>query len=717
MPLYATVLVDKSLNKPLDYQVPENLTSKISVGMKVEVPLRSSTKTATVIEIKSYTSISNPKQLIQIIQEPMNASLWKLAQWMSNYYICPLQKVLRCFSPPNQGREIQEKKSYFYSLNLSKDQAVEKIKELRNSQGELALALEKFLTNSKLEAKDLGKSLPALVRKKWVLKEEKQNLDLFEEEYFLTAPKKLNQEQSECLTKILSSDPYSIHLLHGITGSGKTEIYMRAIQATLEEGKSALMLVPEIALTSQTIERFRSRFSQKISIWHHKRSLRERLTTWKNLLSGESQLIIGARSALFCPIQNLGLILVDEEHDSSYKQSEESPCYHGRDLAVVRAWIEKARVILGSATPSLESRYNAQIGKYHYHRLSCRATSANLPKTSIVDMKVTMDKAGGFTHFCPELVSGIKDRLERGEQVLLFLNKRGYYRLQICNSCRSIVKCPHCDIGLTFHKQETILRCHLCDFQIDPPRHCPSCKNVGTLNFKGFGTEHVEKSLQGLFPTAKTLRMDRDTTKQKNSHELLYQEFKAHKADILIGTQMVAKGFHFPSVTLVGVLNADSGLMVPDFRSAEFAFQLLTQVSGRAGRSDLPGEVILQTFLPDHPVLKLSASQSYEEFYVREIEERKLFSYPPFCHLVKVVCSGEDETKVSNQIQACFNYVKANVPQGVEVLFPTPTGHAKVADKYRFQFLIKTPQISHIRPILTNLVNCKIDVDPIHTFF
>ncbi len=536
----------------------------------------------------------------------------------------------------------------------------------------------------------------------------------------------MKEEQAACLASILASlrkKEFAAHLIHGVTGSGKTEVYMQAIQAALDQERSALLLVPEVALTSQTIERLKARFQKKIAILHHRRSLGERSAAWDLLLRNEAQIVVGARSAIFAPAQNVGLIIIDEEHDSSYKQSDEAPCYHGRDVAVMRAHIEKAVVLLGSATPSLESYANAKKGKYILNTLTSRATSAPMPKVQIIDMKTAYDKAGGFTHFSEELIEAMKLRLEAGEQTLLFLNRRGYRRQQLCAQCRHVLKCPHCDLALTFHLSSQLLSCHLCLFQMSPPRSCPSCQSTESLEFKGFGTEHVERALHALFPTIRTLRMDKDTTKQKNSHEELFMQFRSHKADVLIGTQMIAKGFHFPAATLVGVLNADSALHIPDFRSGEKVFQLITQAAGRAGRADLPGEVIIQSFIPDHPILAFAAAQDYLSFYEAEIEERKLFSNPPFCRLIKIIFSGPDIDLVQKTAEQTYASISALALKTAELLPVLPSGHAKIKDLFRFQFLIKTnssnvlPAIAPLVPASSARVFTKIDVDPLSTFF
>ncbi len=728
---YVAVVLDQSLQKPLDYAVPTELQTAVQVGMRVEVPLRKETVKATIVSLKTASSIPNIKPLVKLLGSTSELSepLWKLAHWMAAYYASPMQKVLKCFIPPSLRKEVKEQKQWLYSLAISKEKAIELIGPLRSQNPLYAQILESLLQSPKKGA-DLRDELnisnspmQTLVKRKWIGKSAVASTDLEQEEFFPSKPKTLNDEQKAALGDIaqsLHSDRFSAHLIQGVTGSGKTEVYLQAMAETLSLGKSAILLVPEVALTSQTIERLKARFQDKIAIWHHKRSLGERSTAWDMLKTGKSQIVIGARSAIFCPVQNVGLIIVDEEHDSSYKQSEEMPCYHGRDVAVMRAYIENAVILLGSATPSLESRRNADIGKYKLNKLLARASSALMPKVQIIDMQRAFEINGGFTHFSPELIDALKLRLEKGEQALLFLNRRGFHRLQMCPACQHTIKCPHCDLSLTYHKNANELKCHLCSFQQLPLSKCPQCGASESMQFRGFGTEHVERSLHALLPGIRTLRMDRDTTTKKESHEELYKQFRSHKADVLIGTQMIAKGFHFPSATLVGILNPDSALNIPDFRSAEQVFQLITQVAGRSGRSELAGEVILQTFLPKHPVINLAAEQDYEAFYAKELSERKLFSYPPFCHLIKITCLGPDPIKTEEAANHLRTQIEQHLPQDTQILPVSAAGHPKIKDSYRFQFVIKTIKIKLLEQILVNLSSplpFRIDVDPTSTFF
>jgi primosomal protein N' (replication factor Y) len=412
------------------------------------------------------------------------------------------------------------------------------------------------------------------------------------------------------------------------------------------------------------------------------------------------------------------LIIVDEEHEPSYKQSEEAPCYHARDVTVVRGKLSHATVILGSATPSLESYTNALNGKYTLSRLTERPGNAFLPKVTIVDMR-----GKKFNLFSDSLLQEIEKRLKVGEQSLLFLNRRGFHTAQSCQQCGHTVQCPHCSLSLTFHKGENTLACHLCNYELTPPpRSCPECHNPESLKYKGAGTEQVERALHAIFPEIRTLRLDGDTTRHKGSHEKFFKQFRSGKADVLIGTQMVAKGLHFPSVTLVGVLNADASLQIPDFRASEHVFQLLTQVAGRSGRGALPGEVLIQTYLPDNSTIRHAAAQDYETFYREEVEARKLFQYPPFSHLIKFCFSGLSLSETQAHAEQVRSFLIRHLPAAFELLPVTPCGYAKVKDHFRFQFLVKGDHPHIVTALLPQIpkhskVRMTLDVDPLSTFF
>jgi primosomal protein N' (replication factor Y) len=586
------------------------------------------------------------------------------------------------------------------------------------------------LLSKLLETAQISRSpIESLIKKKALLcqKIQMDRSPLLDEEYFPTKPKTLNEQQKEALEKIktsLNQDCFEVRLIHGVTGSGKTEVYLQATEHALQLGKGALFLVPEIALTSQMIERLKSRFQEKIAILHYRLSQGERHDAWHQIRDGKARIAIGARSAVFSPIKNLGLIIVDEEHENSYKQTDEAPAYHARDVAIMRGKIASATVILGSATPSIESYYNVKKGKYQLSVLKNRADSASMPNITIVDMKAEFAKAKGFTLFSDPLLSAIKQRVEVGEQVILFLNRRGYHTAQICKSCSHALQCSHCDANLTFHIGDNVLACHLCDYRLSPPpRECPKCKTEGSLKFKGAGTEMVERALHAFLPEIRTLRLDADTTRHKGSHELLFKQFRAGKADVLIGTQMIAKGLHFPQVTLVGVLNADGSLQIPDFRASETVFQLLTQVAGRSGRGSLNGEVIIQTHMPDHSIIELAKAQDYGRFFEQEIAVRELFQYPPFTHLVKFTFSGKNGEWVQRAAAAMREELIRQLPPNFTILPIVPCGYAKVKGEFRFQFLIKTEKLGRLLIFLQSLIKKEkdyrllIDVDPLSTFF
>ena len=543
----------------------------------------------------------------------------------------------------------------------------------------------------------------------------------------LTRPKKLHIEQTQALDKIkesLYANKFQTHLLYGITGSGKTEIYLQAIEEAIALNKGVIMLVPEIALTRQTIERFKSRFSEKVAILHHRISDGKRKQAWEGIANGTISIVIGARSAIFSPMQNLGLIIVDEEHEPSYKQQQESPTYHARDIAVVRGKKNHATVILGSATPSLESYYNALQGKYSLSILRCRHENAKLPHVEIIDMKQEYEKAKRGTLFSDKLLQGLQSCQKKGEQAILFLNRRGYHTNVQCTSCGNSIKCTHCDTALTHHKKDAKLSCHLCGYEISPPSICPTCHEPALTKFTGIGTEKIEASLKACLPDLRIIRLDRDATKHKGSLEILLHDFRTGKADVLIGTQMIAKGLHFPDVTLVGVLNCDTQLHLPDFRAQENIFQLITQVSGRAGRGESAGTVILQTQVPSHETLHFAKSHDFEGFYQQEIEVRRHFFFPPFSRIIKLSFTSKQESKAEIQAEEFRAACEKIAPDGI-ILHPVaPAGHAKVKDNYRFQFLIRGKSIPEMLSLIERAdaqVQYKIprfiDVDPISTYF
>ena len=739
---FVSVIVDRGVNHPLDYAVPKENAHLIKRGMQVKVSLRGTLCTGYVLAVKNKTEITNvlPVSAILSENELLTDELFDLGIWMSHYYNAPLRQVLKSLLPASIRHHVAHKEQFFVTRTLSKEKLRAECINLREDYPTQAHVVDLLLMSSQgllltelMEKAQVSRSPIDGLAKKGLIKIEKVRIDrspLKGEEYLKTEPKKLNEAQGEAYAKIIkaiSEKKFETHLIYGVTGSGKTEIYLQAIEFALNQGLSALMLVPEISLTGQTIERLRARFDQKIAILHHRLSQGERYDEWHRIRRGEGKIVIGARSALFSPIQNLGLIIVDEEHDGAYKQSEESPCYNARDVAVMRGKFNNAVVVLGTATPSLESYYNAQMGKYTLSTLPLRATDSSLPRVHIIDMKKEYEKAGGYTSFSELLIDKIKQKLEKGEQTILFLNRRGYHTSLQCKKCSHIFSCPSCDLTLTFHRGENILACHLCDHRINPaPQTCPKCKNGEALKYKGVGTEQIERSVHALFPEARTLRIDGDTTRHKGSHERLFRTFQTQKADILIGTQMIAKGLHFPAVTLVGVLNGDGGMHIPDFRASERVFQLITQVAGRSGRSELAGEVIIQTLMPENTTLTQAAAQSFESFYQTEIETRKIFNFPPFTHLVKLTFSGLESHKTQEMAKRYREAISAALGKNTLVHPVVPSGYPKIKDFFRFQCLLRGNSIYTINQAIQTVlsknplpreIRLHIDVDPLSTFF
>jgi primosomal protein N' (replication factor Y) len=519
---------------------------------------------------------------------------------------------------------------------------------------------------------------------------------------------RFNSEQAEVFKKFTTNDANRLFLLHGVTGSGKTEVYLKAAAEVLAQGKQGLYLVPEIALTPQTLERTRLRFGDQVALLHSNMSDGERYDQWFNIKNGKAKLVLGARSALFAPFENLGLIIVDEEHESSYKQ-EETPRYHSRTVVEKLAELSGAKVIFGSATPSLESFYAAQNKKYCYLTLKKRFNQQPLPPVSIVDMREELRK-GNKNIISEALFEAVNSALAEREQVILLLNRRGYSTFVLCRDCGHTLTCPECDVSLTYHLSEKVLRCHYCDYRQPVPNLCPKCKS-SRIRYFGHGTQKLEEELAKFYPQAKIVRMDLDSTSRKGAHHRIYQELTCGEVDILLGTQMVAKGLDLPRVTLVGVISADSTLNIPDFRAAERTFQLLTQVAGRTGRGERTGRVIFQTYNPDHYSLQLAKEHDYLGFYQAEIERRRDLQYPPFAEFVKIAFIGLNSEKVRQAAetfaQVCRELIaeyanqSKETPQDFELMGPAPALIPKIESKFRWQLLIKSKQQNSI---LNNLM-------------
>lgn len=515
----------------------------------------------------------------------------------------------------------------------------------------------------------------------------------------------LTEEQSNAITPILASiesNQHQTYLLYGVTGSGKTEIYLQSIEEVLKKGQQAIVLVPEIALTPQMVERFKGRFGSSVAVLHSGLSVGEKYDEWRKIYRKEVNVVVGARSAIFAPFENLGIIIIDEEHESSYKQ-EENPRYHARDVAIHRGHFHKCPVVLGSATPTLESFARAKKGVYQLLTLAKRMHEREMPKVDIVDMREEL-RTGNRSMFSEILFEKLQDRLSKGEQTVLFLNRRGYSTFIMCRDCGYVVNCTECDISLTYHRSQNLMKCHYCGHEEQAPNICPSCQSEH-IRFFGTGTQKVEEEIGKLLPEARIIRMDVDTTSKKGSHEKLLTAFGEGQADILLGTQMIAKGLDFPKVTLVGVLTADTMLHLPDLRSSEKTFQLLTQVSGRAGRHDLPGEVVIQTYTPEHYSIQLASEHNYNEFYTREMMMRKVHQYPPFYYITLITVSHPEITKVVSVTEKITSYMRTHLSNKSIVLGPAASPIPRIKNRYRYQCMIKYKDEPKLKLVLREVLD------------
>ncbi|WP_270994308.1 primosomal protein N' [Listeria seeligeri] len=510
----------------------------------------------------------------------------------------------------------------------------------------------------------------------------------------------LPDQQTAC-EKIIEAKKQETFLIHGVTGSGKTEIYLQTIKAKLKEGKEAIVLVPEISLTPQMVERFKSRFGSEVAVLHSALSSGEKYDEWRKIERKEARVVVGARSAVFAPFENLGIIIIDEEHEASYKQ-EDNPRYHARDVAIWRAMKYQCPVVLGSATPSLESFARAKKGVYTLIELPSRVNDRAMPEVNVVDMREELRKENR-TEFSTELLEKIKDRIAKKEQTVLMLNRRGYSSFVMCRDCGYVVECPNCDISQTYHQASNKMKCHYCGHEEAVPKKCPSCEGEH-IRYFGTGTQKVEESLTKLIPEARVIRMDVDTTRTKGAHEKLLRSFRNHEADILLGTQMIAKGLDFPDITLVGVLNADTMLHLPDFRASERTFQLLTQVSGRAGRHERTGEVVVQSYNPEHYSIEFAKKHDFIGFYHHEMQLRKMGAYPPFYYLTMINVSDENEMKAIRTIQEMVNFLRGKLGPEAVILGPVPSTIARIKNKYRYQCIIKYKIEPNLKQELKTLI-------------
>src|SRR5437762_3939646 len=664
-PRYVRVIIDRAIRRELDYAVPEGLMDRVGVGSRVRVAFREKSALATVVAVTEQSEAKGIRLIEAVVGEApiLSEQLLELGRWIGAYYCCPIETVMRSLLPQVIRRaEVGWKKQLFVQPGRKIDsEALEKLRKRAPRQAELLeaiLRLEAPIRASQLLRQTSldNQTLRALVKRGLVeLREEAIVRDPHGDEQFIaTSNLTLNEEQTRALNEVTHAlaapENAGPILLHGVTGSGKTEIYLQAIQAALDRGRTAIVLVPEISLTPQTVERFKSRFADvqdAVAVLHSHLSEGERHDEWHKIHSDRARIVIGARSAVFAPLKNLGLIVVDEEHETTYKQ-EEAPRYHARDVAIVRAKIEKCVAVLGSATPSLESYHNAVIGKYRLVALTQRIDEKQMPLMRIVDLRQERRKEKAATILSEKLRAAIADRMEKREQTILFLNRRGFSTSLLCSNCGEARNCPNCSVALTFHRHPAVpgrLSCHLCGHTAAVPKKCPAC-GQDALIYYGFGTEKVESTVAQIFPKAVVRRMDADSMTRKEAYRETLRNFRTGKIDILVGTQMIAKGLHFPNVTLVGIIYADLALHQPDFRAGERTFQLLTQVAGRAGRGDIEGEVFVQAFTPFHPAIQRARRHDFAGFYEQELEFREPLKYPPFSRIALLTLKGRNEEKV-----------------------------------------------------------------------
>ena len=741
MPKYAKIIVDishESVDRPFTYRIPSALAGRITIGTCVRIPFGRGNKLIKgyIVEMCDQADFPDDKikeiESVLVSQDDCEGRMMQLAAWIKEHYGSTMIQALKIVLPVKKEVKPVEKKTI--ELLLPKEDAAFLLEECkRKHQHAKVRILEELIEEKVLDYQ--------LVRGK--LNVSPQTLNKLQEQgvikihamdYFRNpvvieknneSDKELSYAQQEIVNDFIREYSQGIrrtYLLRGVTGSGKTEVYIRMIKEVVKNGKQAIFLIPEIALTYQTVLRFYHHFGSRVSIVNSTLSYGEKYDQFMRAKKGELDVIIGPRSALFTPFSNLGLIVIDEEHESSYK-SEGMPRYHARETAIKLAEMTQSSVVLGSATPSMDSYYHAKNGDYKLYTLTGRALGGELPLVHTIDLRQELQE-GNRSIFSRKLQELIADRLEKKEQIMLFLNRRGYAGFISCRSCGHVMKCPHCDISLSEHKNGTLV-CHYCGYAIKKPTLCPECSSKYLLGFKA-GTEQIEEQLKQLFPDIRVLRMDGDTTKTKDSYEKILSSFKEGEADVLVGTQMIVKGHDFPNVTLMGIMAADLSLAANDYRAGERTFALLTQAAGRAGRGKSAGEVVIQTYQPEHYSVVHAASQNYEAFYEEEILYRQLLSYPPVCHILAVMVYSKSEEAAESFAKQLAQKAKEAEPEST-LVGPAPAGIRKINDIYREVFMLKASKedvLITIKDILEaeieknkgNQISVMFDFDPINPF-
>ena len=690
--MYANVIIEygaKALNKTFIYKIPEELKDKIKVGIKVYVPFGKMEVFGFVMEIvNSNDTEYDAKEIIRIDNEELVLSkeLMDVGKYLSSITLCTLITAYQTMLPSSLKIKKQEHnydKFDEYLVLTDKLKAMEYICKYPRRMAQIK-AINNILEVGKLNKKEVSSEIVKALEENGIITIEKVGKYRINKGSDEIVKKTLTEDQ-EKVYKSVDFNKYDTYLLYGVTGSGKTEVYIKWIEKCISEGKTAIMLVPEIGLTTQIAKRFYEAFGSDVAIFHSSLSEGEKYDEYLKILRGEVHVVVGTRSAIFVPLKNLGIIIIDEEDSSSYKQ-DNNPRYHVRDMAIYRGKYNNIPVVLGSATPTLESKARADKGVYKLLKLSNRVGNAKLPIIHVIDMEGEMKKRNLI--FSDFLQNKIREKLSRKEQVILLLNRRGFSTFITCSNCGYTYKCPSCDITLTFHKSTNNLICHYCGYQKKKDEVCPECHEA-SLNYYGLGTERLEEKIKEMYPDARVVRMDQDTTRNKGSHEKIIGEFKEYKYDILLGTQMISKGLDFPKVTLVGVINADASLNIPDYRSSEVTYSLLSQVAGRAGRSEMPGEVIIQTFNPDNYVIECVKSNNYDKFYLQEMNFRKKLKYPPYYYLVGIKVIGKVYEKTIEDARKVKKYLDDNLNKETIVLGPTTASVFRFNNEYRMQIIIK----------------------------
>lgn len=704
--MYADVLVNiKSLGEKIfTYSIPKSIKN-VSIGMRVSVPLSNRKIEGLILNIKDKCEFDT-KDIIEVLDEMpvLNHELLELGKYMKNIYLCSLMSAYESMLP----NALKFNKN---NIKIKYDTYIIKIGDIDKPTIYEKNILDLFIKNDKvLKSSIKSKSTLKRMLDKQILKEVKQEKNRLLVNTNKTTLKVLTDKQKEVYNNILNTDKM-ITLLRGVTGSGKTEIYMHLIMNTIKNKRNAIVLVPEITLTTQLINRFRSVFNDKIAVFHSGLSDGEKYDEYRRIRNKEVNVVIGTRSAIFTPLTNIGLIIIDEEHVDSYKQENE-PRYRAVDIALKRGEYNNSKVVLGSATPLIESYTKAKMGKYNLVELTDRVNDIPMPTVYVVDMKNEIKK--GNSILSKVAIDLITDRLNKNEQIMILINRRGYSNYILCKECGNVIKCTNCDISLTYHKNSDTLRCHYCGFATNRYSKCPNC-NSNNLIAKGIGTEKIEEYLKDKFEGAKVIRMDRDTTSNKGMHERIVTDFNNKKYDILLGTQMISKGLDFENVTLVIVLNGDSSLNIPDYRSAEKTFDLLTQVSGRSGRGNKEGISLIQTYNPNHYSIILSKKHDYIRFYNEEIKIRRKLNYPPFCLIVSIRISTSDYELGNNEIEKIHKYLKEKLNESYTILGPTVS--FKINNIYTFKILIKYKEKQLIYKVLEEIKkhnknkNIKLEID------